>query len=97
MTDGSVEIVIETDPSQLICSYQIERLFAGDNSCAHTGTATKLIRNPIDFFDTSAKTDEQSYSYRCIVTNECGAEVAISNLEKQYCYRDGDRKTLKHS
>ena len=33
MTDKSVEIVVETDPTSTeICSYQIERLFEYDNS-----------------------------------------------------------------
>ena len=84
MTDGSVEIVIETDPAATeIYSYQIERLFAGDNSWVPIlEPQLSSLGIPLTFVDTSAKTDEQSYSYRCIVTNECGAEVAISNLGK---------------
>ena len=84
MTDKSVEIVVETDPTSTeICSYQIERLFEYDNSWVPIlEPQLSSLGIPLSFVDSSADTDSKSYTYRCVVTNECGAVVATSNIGK---------------
>jgi len=82
MDDGGVEIVVETDPvSTEICEYQLYRYLDYENSWVPIlDPQSSTMGMSLSFFDLSANTDAQSYTYKCIATNECGAEIGESNI-----------------
>ncbi|MBM55767.1 MAG: hypothetical protein CMB32_04335 [Euryarchaeota archaeon] len=82
--DGSVEIVVDTDPlSTEVCSYQIERYFDINNSWIPVlEPQLSSLGISLTFVDSSVDTNAGSHTYRCIVTNECGAQVGESNVGK---------------
>ena len=84
MDDGSVEIVVKTDPgSTEVCSYQIERYFEINNSWVPVlEPQFSSLGISLTFVDSSVDTDASSFTYRCVVTNECGAQVGVSNIGK---------------
>ncbi len=82
MDDGGVEIVVETDPvSTEICDYQLYRYVDFDNSWIPIlDSQSSTMGITLSFFDMSVNTDTKSFTYKCIATNECGAEVGESNI-----------------
>ena len=81
MTNGSVEIVVETDPlTTEICSYQIERKLDLNSWLPILDAQSSTMGIPLTFIDNSVDTDAKSYTYRCVMTNDCGAEIGVSNI-----------------
>jgi gliding motility-associated-like protein len=84
LSDGSVEIIISTDPSSTeISFYQLEKFvdYNGEWDPILEPQPSSLGL-PVSFVDTNVDTDSKSYTYRCIAFNECGAEVNMSNIGK---------------
>ena len=81
MTNGSVEIVVETDPlTTEICSYQIERKLDSNSWLPILDAQSSTMGITLTFIDNSVDTDAKSYTYRCVMTNDCGAEIGVSNI-----------------
>ena len=81
MTNGSVEILVETDPlTTEICSYQIERKLDSNSWLPILDAQSSTMGIPLTFIDNSVDTDAKSYTYRCVMTNDCGAEIGVSNI-----------------
>lgn len=82
LTNGSVEIVVETDPiTTEVCSYQIERKFdSSDEWLPILAPQSSTMGIALTFIDNSVDTDAKSYTYRCVMINDCGAEVGVSNI-----------------
>ena len=81
MSDGNVEIVIETDPLAIeVSDYQIERYnIHVDQWDPILEIQSSTMGIPLTFIDTNVDTDSRSYRYRCRLYNECGVSTSISN------------------
>ena len=92
MSDGNVEILIETDPTSTeVSDYQIERYnIHSDEWDPILEMQASTMGIPLTFIDTNVDTDSRSYRYRCIAFNECNVPTATSN-EAQTIFLQGWR------
>lgn len=81
MSDGNVEIVIETDPLSVeVSEYQIERYnIHSEEWDPILEIQSSTMGIPLTFIDTNVDTDSRSYRYRCLLYNECGVSTSMSN------------------
>jgi hypothetical protein len=82
LSDGSVEIFIETDPTAVEASlYQLEKLVEEDGVWLPVFEPTpSSLGFPITFVDSNVNTDSKSYTYRCSAYNVCEAATSTSNI-----------------
>lgn len=81
MTDGNVEIVIETDPfATEVSDYSIERYnIHSEEWDPILEMQSSTMGIPLTFIDNNADTDSRSYRYRCVVYNQCNEITSTSN------------------
>lgn len=81
LSDGSVEIYIETDPTAVEASlYQLEKLVEEDGVWLPVfEPVPSSLGFPVTFVDSNVNTDSKSYTYRCSAYNVCEAATSTSN------------------
>ena len=84
LSNGAVEILVETDPDAIeISIYQLERWVSIDSIWIPIlDPLPSSLGFPLTFVDSDVETDVRSYKYRCSVYNECQVAVATSNIGK---------------
>jgi gliding motility-associated-like protein len=84
LSSGAVEILVETDPDALeISLYQLERWVEIDSIWIPIlEPLPSSLGFPLTFVDPEVETDVRSYTYRCVVYNECQVIVTTSNIGK---------------
>jgi gliding motility-associated-like protein len=84
LSNGAVEILVETDPDAIeISIYQLERWVGIDSLWIPLlEPLPSSLGFPLTFVDPDVETDVRSYTYRCSVYNECQVAVATSNIGK---------------
>ena len=84
LSSGAVEILVETDPDAMeISLYQLERWLEIDSIWIPIlEPLPSSLGFPLTFVDPEVETDVRSYTYRCVVYNECQVIVTTSNIGK---------------
>lgn len=81
--ENEVEIRVMLDASvSTPHTYELQRLNTTLNSFEPIAQSTQVATPEITFFDNDVDTGEESYTYRVVVTNNCGDSIATSNQGK---------------
>jgi gliding motility-associated-like protein len=82
-SETEVEIKVKLDPTVTNPhTYELQRLDKNFNTYEPIAQSTQVASNEIIFFDNDVDTSEESYTYRVLVTNNCGDSIATSNIGK---------------
>jgi hypothetical protein len=76
-----VEVSVHVDTTADVAKYKVERLtnFAGLFQKIKEYTPADVVGNTLSFIDSTANTDNNSYTYRIIIEDECENDVFKSN------------------